>query len=57
MAVQNIDSVMNINAHLSDELIESMDAHDVELDARRRLEDKMDDMRLMKETQDFDYDI
>ena len=57
MAVQSLDSMLDINAHLSEELIESMGSQDIQLDARRRLEEKIEEIRLVKEIQDFDFDI
>lgn len=59
MAIQTLDGGLDINAQLSDELIEDMESHHVEiqLDARRRLEQKIEDMRLLRETQDFDLDF
>jgi len=45
-----------IDSELDDE-DEGSDVSNFTVDARRRLENKIEELRLMKETQEFDFDI
>jgi len=61
MGVETIGSGMDVNPHLVDGIMDDSD-QDISLkdmyglDARRRLEDKIEELRLKREMQDFDFD-
>ena len=60
MGVETIGSGMDVNPHLVDGIVD--DDQDTSLkgmynlDARRRLEDKIEELRLKREMRDFDFD-
>ena len=61
MGVETIGSGMDVNPHLVDGIMDDSDQdislkHMYGLDARRRLEDKIEELRLKREMQDFDFD-
>lgn len=57
MALEVVSEEVNIHSlHDPDELLDQADACSVDLDARRRLEDKIEEMRLRREMQEFDFD-
>ena len=56
MSVELTES--NIRYEAAEQLFaEAYDEKDATIDARRRLENKIEDMRLQKELSDFDFDI
>ena len=61
MGVETIGSGMDVNPHLVDGIMDDDDQNTslkdmYNLDARRRLEDKIEELRLKREMQDFDFD-
>ena len=57
VAIEIIEQDVNINVlHDVEELFESNASVRVDLDARRRLEDKIEEMRLRRELKEFDFD-
>lgn len=50
------DFGQNIEAHTEDDFDENMSQKN-EVDARRRLEDKIEQMRLAKEIEEFNFDF
>lgn len=62
MGVETIGSGMDINPHLVDALMDDEDddtssKSTFSLDARRRLEDKIEELRLKREMREFDFDL
>ena len=57
MAVQFLDSNLDLGSQFSEEILEGLENKETPLDPRRRLEQKIEEMRLMKETQEFDFDL
>lgn len=57
MAIEIIEAEINPNIHQDvEELFDAQLDNDINLDARRRLEDKMEELRLRREMQEFDFD-
>lgn len=61
MGVETIGSGMDVNPHLVDGIVDDDDQDTslkgmYNLDARRRLEDKIEELRLKREMRDFDFD-
>lgn len=61
MGVETIGSGMDVNPHLVDGIMDDNDQDTSfkgmhNLDARRRLENKIEELRLQREMQDFDFD-
>lgn len=57
MALQIIEQDININVLQDvDEVFEQSEKKVVDIDARRRLEDKIEEMRLRRELKEFDFD-
>ena len=57
MALEIVNEDINIHAlHDVDEMFDQAEPCSVDLDARRRLEDKIEEMRLRREMQEFDFD-
>ena len=64
MGVEVLDSSMEINDLIMDESMmgieddkDGQSAIVNQIDARRRLENKLEEMRLLREVQEFDFDI
>lgn len=57
MAVQILDSNLDLGSQFSEEILEGLESTETPLDPRRRLEQKIEEMRLIKETQEFDFDM
>lgn len=57
MGVEVLDSTLDFGGDLSDDREEAASLKSVDIDARRRLEDKLEEMRLRREVQEFDFDF
>ncbi len=59
MGVEVIDSTLEVEEVMVDERFEeeSVKSPKTDIDARRRLEDKLEQMRLQRELQEYDFDI
>lgn len=55
MSVEVLDSSFEINGNIDDAIV-NMDAPLNGTDSRRRLEDKIEELRLMREMREFDFD-
>lgn len=56
MGVEVLDSTLDTELSL-DDIFDSDSTSVSNLDARRRLEDKIEELRLQRELREFDYDI
>jgi len=57
MGVEALDSNMDFGGDTLDEGEDTRSLKTVDIDARRRLEDKIEEMRLRREMQEFDFDV
>lgn len=59
MGVEVLDSTLEASELTVEDIFEesSPKSSKVNVDARRRLEDKLEEMRLQKELRDYDYDV
>lgn len=62
MGIEVLDSSSDLNSVVLENVIEDQAEEDTGrtesfVDARRRLENKIEEMRLLKEVQEFDFDI
>ena len=56
MGVEALDTSYDEIGETDSEIIQSIGVHQVNTDARRRLENKMEELRLMRELKEFDFD-
>lgn len=57
MGVESISNGIELSPGLAEGLSDDMLESNHFLDSRRRLENKMEDLKLEKEMQDFDFDL
>lgn len=57
MGVDVLDSTFDVNSPQIEDVVFGADGLLNGVDARRRLEDKIEEIRLRKEMQEFDFDI
>lgn len=57
MGVEVLDSTMDFGGDMLDSAVDTTVGKTVDIDARRRLEDKLEEMRLRREVQEFDFDF
>lgn len=57
MGVEVLDSTLDFGGDMLDGEEETRSLKLVDIDARRRLEDKIEEMRLRREMQEFDFDV
>jgi len=65
MGIEVLDSSAGLNSVILEAAIDDLDDSEEEgssgagsaMDARRRLENKIEELRLLKEVQEFDFDI
>lgn len=57
MGVEVLDSNLDFVGDMMDDSEAAAAVKVVDIDARRRLEDKLEEMRLRREVQEFDFDF
>ena len=56
MGVEALDASFEMDGEIDSEVIQTIGSRISNIDARRRLEDKIDELRLQKEMKEFDFD-
>ena len=57
MGLEVLDHATEVGGQGYEEVIVDKEAPKVDIDARRRLEDKLEEMRLRRELREYDFDI